>query len=94
MADNIQRAEKRGYNKGYNAGRQRRCKAITDEQRQRKENAFWQRAYIAAIPAAISAQGWVRGDKPINSVPDRMSLAAEFADAALTEAKYSGKLYV
>lgn len=92
--DDIKRAEQLGYSKGYQAGKKRKYKVETYEQRNRKENAFWQRAFIAALPAAFAAEGWSRGEKQITALEDRVRLAADTADHSLVTAKthLGGKL--
>lgn len=81
--EKLKEAELRGYGRGYQAGKRKKSKDITQEARMRKENAFWQRAFLAALPAAFSAQNWTRGEKPITSLADRVRLAAETADEAM-----------
>lgn len=76
-------AEKRGYAKGYAAGKRRLASDMTREELQAERDAFWRQALLAAMPACIEAQGWTRGDKPIADIPSRMMLAANFADEAL-----------
>lgn len=76
VEDEIKKAEKRGYSKGYAVGKRRQAL-------QRKNGAFWQRAFLAALPAAIASQGWKRGNKPLTKLPDKVQLAAEAADEAM-----------
>jgi hypothetical protein len=45
--------------------------------------AFWNRAFLAALPECITVNGWTKGEKPINDVSSRTALAATFADEAL-----------
>ena len=73
--------EKRGYSKGYAAGKRHKRNAIRI-----KRDAFWQRAFLAALPVAFAADGWKRGDTPINDLDDRVKLAAEVADEAMKQA--------
>ena len=86
MGDEIKAAEARGYSKGYQAGKRRKSLDISAEQFRVKKDAFWRRAFLAAIPAALSAQRWTRGGTEIATLPDRISLAAEAADEALKHA--------
>lgn len=81
--DEIKKAELRGYSKGYAAGKRGKKFAISSEAIRAKKNACWNRAFIAALPAAFNAEGWVRGGKPIKTLDDKMKLAAETADAAI-----------
>lgn len=83
--DEIKQAEARAYQRGYAAGHR---KKKTDRERQheaRERQAFRDRAFLAALPAAIQAQGWSRGGKPITNVEARVRLAWELADEALKQ---------
>lgn len=76
---------KSAYTKGYNSGRRH---AQHDQDRQHRidrEQDFWERAYLAALPVALSASGWTIGDKSITSSNDRNHLAGLWADTALRE---------
>lgn len=73
------------YQKGYAAGRRKRS-------RDNAETALWQRAYLAALPAVMGAQGWKRGDVHINGLTDRVGLAKDFADEALKQARLAGRV--
>lgn len=84
--DELKQAELRGYGKGYAAGRQRKKRDISQESLQKKKDAFWQRAFLAALPVAFTINGWKRGSVPIVNLPDRMKLAADVADEALSQA--------
>ena len=75
------------YHKGYRAGLRRKVRELSAEERRRRENAFWQRAFIAAIPATIEVSGWKRGSAEITTLADRMVLASEAADEALKLAR-------
>lgn len=85
MSDtNLKKIEANAYSRGYAAGQKRKHKAMTEEARQRKKDAFWQRAFLAALPAAFSAQGWKDGNgKAITNLPARIRLAANAADEAV-----------
>lgn len=80
--------EKRGYSKGYAAGRRRRSREIQAERRLAREQAFWQRAVLALAGHAFDCVGWRDGNKePISTRPQRMALAAGAADDLLNEAR-------
>lgn len=79
----LKTAEQKGYSKGYAAGLHRKNREVSYASRQKKKDAFWQRAFLAVLPAAFDTQEWSRGSKPINTLPDRLRLAAETADEAL-----------
>lgn len=84
-ADEIKAAERRGYTRGYQS-RGRRIKRENDAERQRRERqAFLDRAFLAILPAAMNAQGWKFGDKPITNTEDRIKLAASWAREALSK---------
>ena len=75
------------YHKGYRAGLRRKVRELSAEEQRRRENAFWQRAFIAAIPATMQVLGWKRGTADISGLTDRMVLASEAADEALKLAR-------
>ncbi|WP_145997167.1 hypothetical protein [Ralstonia mannitolilytica] len=84
----IKKAEARGYKRGYQAGRRKQqSEALVArlEREKREKRAFRDRAFLAALPAAFAAQGWVRGEKPINTLEERVRLAWETAKAALKQ---------
>lgn len=83
--DALKKAEKLGYAKGYAAGKRKRVKDASSARHEAQRQAFRQRAFLAALPSCILAQGWQTGDtkKPINSLPARVNLAWDFADEAL-----------
>ena len=84
-ADEIKAAERRGHTRGYQS-RGRRIKRENEAARLRRERqAFLDRAFLAIMPAAMNAQGWKFGDKPITSMEDRVSLAAMWAEHALRQ---------
>lgn len=80
MTDEIKKAERRGYQKGYRAGK---------KDRHSEDN--WNRAFLAVLPACVNAEGWERtehGKKTkITGVYDRVRLAADFADTAAVRMK-------
>jgi hypothetical protein len=68
------------YARGYRAGRRKRSKEATA----REDHAFWQRAFLAALPACIKVQGWQDGKgESITTRDQRALLAAGFADEAM-----------
>lgn len=81
--DQNDEAAKRGYAKGYRAG----CKRGEIEGRRqvvfKEQQEFIDRAFLAALPAAMQATGWIRGDKEIRNIDERVALASDFARAAL-----------
>lgn len=81
--EEIKAAELRGYARGYQAGKKRLKVDITKERLERERDAFRRRAFLAALPSCIDAQGWKRGDEPINTVEQRVRLANSFAKEAL-----------
>lgn len=86
--DPVKVAEKRGYAKGYAAGKARKYRAITSEQAQRRKDAQWNRAFLAALPACIESNGWEEtakdgSKKPITDLKARTRLAADFADESM-----------
>lgn len=88
----IKAAEKRGYGKGYAAGKARKQRVRDGEQSRIKQNAFWQRAFLSLAPAAMQVRGWRFGETPISSSADRIKLASAWADHALSKAIAGGRL--
>lgn len=82
----------RAYQRGYKAGRARAKRDASDRARRAHERALWQRAMVAALPFALTQQTWRRGSEAINTVHDRVTLAAEVADQAVEVARNRGKL--
>jgi hypothetical protein len=81
--DALKAAEKRGYARGYAAGRARKQAEFDRERARRQDQAFLERAFLAALPSCIDATGWKIGDKPINTLDERVDLAWKFAAQAL-----------
>lgn len=76
--------EKRAYQRGYQAGKRRKQREISFEARDRERKAFAERAFLAALPACITAHGCRTAQgTPITSLPNRVELAADFAREAL-----------
>lgn len=59
--DEQRKAEKHGYAKGYAAGLRRKQRNIDEERRSRERAAFWNRAFLAALPACLELNGWKTG---------------------------------
>lgn len=85
MSDDIKAVEKRGYAKGYAAGRHRKQRDISAERHYREEQAFLDRAYLALLPVAMEAQGWTISDKPVQTTVERITLAVRWARTALRQ---------
>lgn len=87
--DAFKSAEARGYSRGYAAGRRKRDAGRERERRAREEQAFLDRAFLAALPVCINASGWtktVKGEKvAINNLADKTELAWDFAREALKQ---------
>lgn len=76
--------ERRAYQRGYAAGRKRVRLDRQREHQQRQENAAWNRAFLAALPACIEANGWKDAQgNPITTTTQRTNLAARIADKSL-----------
>lgn len=83
MSDDLEQAERRGYGRGYAAGKKRMRTERRAEQIERDERAFLDKAFLAALPFAMQQSTWVIGDKPIKTTVERIDLAWKVADAAL-----------
>lgn len=75
--------EKRGYQRGYVAGRKRLKRDRQAERRQAEYDALWNRCYIALLPAAMQVNGWRIGNKVVNSTSERVDLARRWAYEAV-----------
>lgn len=86
MTDDEKKAEQRGYSRGYQAGRKRQRLEINREREQlrrdREERAFRDRAFLAALPFCMGADGWTIGDKKISSSEERVEFAWRVANRA------------
>jgi len=70
------------YQRGYAAGRK---KQLSDADRKlviAETDRLWNETFIAALSVCIDVRGWTCGDKPINSIPERVKLARDFANEA------------
>lgn len=81
----LKKAEHNGYARGYYAGRQKRKAEQVAARHLREQQAFLDKALLAALPACIQAQGWKTGDEPITNVPQRVALAVKFANEAMKQ---------
>lgn len=75
--------ESRGYSKGYAAGRRRQHQEHLAETLRKEQQAFLDKVFIACVAEAMSVQGWKIGDKPVSAIPDRITVARDFALDAL-----------
>lgn len=83
--ENLKSAEQRGYGRGYAAGKKRAKADRLAENFRREQQAFLDKALLAALPACIEAQGWKTGDEPITNLPQRVALAVRFANETLKQ---------
>lgn len=81
--DDIKKIEARGYAKGYQAGRRRKQADIRSERHAREEKAFRDRAFLAALPAFISAHGWEMDGEKVTNLDQRVELAWRAARRAV-----------
>lgn len=84
-ADEIKKAEQRGYAKGYASGRKRRKADLHADHVHKEKQAFLDKAFLAALPACMEIQGWSINDVPVKSKEDRVKLAWRFAQEALKQ---------
>lgn len=94
-ADELKAAVSNAYGRGYYAGTRRKKQQISSDAKQRQENAMWHRYMQAALAACVTAEGWTTGtqpEKPINTLPERTKLAADFADEAVKLARQRCRL--
>lgn len=86
----------RAYARGYGAGRRKGQHDAAGNQSVSVADQFWRDAMVAALPFAMTQGTWSRtaGDltTPINSLADRVLLASEVADSALSTARKLGRV--
>lgn len=73
------------YAKGYAAGKRRKAREISAEQRERERTEFRRRVFLAVLPTCIEVSGWQRDGKPIKNLDQRTALAWNFADEAMKQ---------
>lgn len=83
--DQLKAAERRGYSKGYVAGKSRKQREISLERARREKQAFLDRVFIELLPVALEAQGWTSGGKPVTTSVDRVRLARSWSIEALSQ---------
>ncbi len=81
--DPIKDAEKRGYAKGYQAGRRRLQREGDQYEQARRKEEFRRQAFLAAFQATAIKGGWTIGDKPVSRGTDYCKLAWSIADIAV-----------
>ena len=83
--EELKAAERRGYSKGYVAGKARKQRAISLEREKREKQAFLDRVFLQILPVAMECQGWTSDGKPVTSRVERVKLARSFAMEALSQ---------
>jgi len=94
MGDSIKDAEKRGYARGYIAGKKRadaneiaRRDQLAAERRLRSQQRFKQQVFTAALQGLLVNGRWKTGDKDWKCVADYVRGAWNFADEAIKNGK-------
>lgn len=80
--------EKRAYSRGYAAGRKRVRVDRSNDQKYREQQAFLDKAFLAALPALIAGGAWKTGETLHDSVDGRVLMAWRFAKQALKQRAY------
>lgn len=81
----VKKAEQRAYSRGYAAGKKRVQVDRLAERLAKEQQAFLDKALLAALPSCIEAQGWTQGAEKISTVSQRVHLAVLFANEALKQ---------
>jgi len=84
----LKKAEQRGYSRGYQAGKKRVQTERLAERLAKEQQAFLDKAFLAAVPFAMQQSNWKHGEKPINTIAERVDLAWDVAEAALKRRRY------
>jgi len=85
MQDDAKTAELKGYARGYAAGNRRKRREVSIEVQQAKREAFRRQVFLAALPAFIAANNWIRGEKKLTTLDDRVDLAWRAANKAVED---------
>jgi hypothetical protein len=80
--DAFQKAEQRGYARGYAAGRKKQKQDRHAEAIRKERQAFKDKAFLAILPFAFEQATWKFGEKPINTPEDRVTFAWRIAERA------------
>ena len=75
------------YKRGYAAGRKRGATDVMERAKYVKQADKFNAAFLAVLPACVTAEGWRDGNKVMASVPDRVALAVYFANEAARRMK-------
>jgi len=78
-------AELRGYSRGYAAGSRRKRREVSAEVEIAKREAFRRQVFLVALPAFIASNTWVRGEKKLTTLDDRVDLAWRAANKAVAD---------
>lgn len=84
-AEAIKAAEKRGYARGYEAGKRRKYREHEAHIREAKRLAFAERLFLTFLPVAMQVQGWKVGGEPISSGDQRIGLAVLWTKQAMNK---------
>lgn len=84
----LKQAEHRGYSRGYAAGKKRVRADRHAENYRREQQAFLDKAFLVALPFAMQQSTWKHGEKPINTIPERVDLAWDVAESALKRRRW------
>jgi hypothetical protein len=89
----MSKEERAAYARGYAAGKKRVVRERSAEHVAARRNAFWQRAYLAFAPVAVTSPNWSIGDEKMDDSNKRIArLAVAWADAALGAATKQGRI--
>ena len=83
--EQLKAAERRGYSKGYVAGKRRKQREIGFERARREKQAFLDRVFLELLPVALNAQGWESGGKPVRTGAEKVRLARDWSMEALSQ---------
>lgn len=83
MNEDVKAAEKRGYARGYKAGRGKASALRAARQREAEREAFRRRVFLTALPFCLAADGWQINGKTVQGMKDRTRLAWIAADEAM-----------
>jgi hypothetical protein len=78
-------AEKRGYSRGYAAGKRMADRTRSAESRKRAENRMWTQIFCSALQGTLVNGKWKTGDKYWSSAGDYVRGCGNIADLAMKQ---------
>lgn len=91
LGELLKKERKLGYLNGYNAGKARKQLDNVAEVALKRKQAFIDRAFLSALPFAMTQTTWKTGEDPIATVDQRVSFAWLVAESSWRNRKWRTK---